>query len=187
MENAESVEVKQRDRDRFVSKNGECSCQYRASWGIACRHMLCVSTVTQYREKGVMAVLGGAVDKYWLPGLHSPQTPVDLIDASESLCVSDNEDFSSILLHAASGMNKEQRNREVNIMLGPLIDDTTRSQAVFNAFRDTFNDYVQRIGSSIGTEIRNPSKQTNKPGRKRRDRFPNQHDFIHGIKKSCKR
>jgi hypothetical protein len=169
-----------RSKGSFVSSTGDCTCQFRACWGIACRHVLYVSTITQHRENGVSAVLGGAVDNYWIPNWTPPTT----YSAEEVLYEDCNNEDDAVAMSTTSNdvMTQQQRSRQFHIMLGPLHEHVKRSQGNFNAFRDLFSEFTRRLGTSVGTEILNPCKPASKPGRKPRLRFANQHDRIIGIK-----
>jgi hypothetical protein len=80
-------------------------------------------------------------------------------------------------------MTAEDRRKGMSIMLAPLINDAAGSQSIFNIFLDIFPEFARQCGSKVGHSVLNPAKLKNKPGRKRKQRFLSQHDYINGKKK----
>jgi hypothetical protein len=173
------------DSEHFVDLHGGCSCQHMISRGITCRHILHVSTVIQFEQDGKPAVLGGAIDAYWLP----KATECSNIAASTDIglhaaAMTSSNVLDDLDVNNWSQMTPEQRRKEFLIMLAPLMDDVSRSQSVFNKVLATFPKFVEHCGSRVGTGVLNPPKATNKPGRKPTKRIRGQHDFIQGKKNS---
>lgn len=51
----------------FVSRSGDCDCQYKRSMGISCRHVIAVSTLLSKQGK-IRGILGGPAIPYWTVG-----------------------------------------------------------------------------------------------------------------------
>ncbi len=58
-------EMRRHSEGRIVGVSGVCSCQKFSSYGIACRHVIHVSSVTQYKIESTPAVIGGAFAEVW--------------------------------------------------------------------------------------------------------------------------
>ena len=60
----EGVDVESNMTMWFVSRSGDCDCQYKRSMGISCRHVIAVSTLLNKQGK-IRGILGGPAIPYW--------------------------------------------------------------------------------------------------------------------------
>ncbi len=154
----------------FVSTTGVCTCQFRTSWGIACRHVIHVSTVVQHKDSsGVLAVIGGSLTNYWLPSTYTPTT------TSSASATSAN------LLQKPSSTNNSTNDedyKECCAMMANLQQFMQQHQSSLPTIKKALTEIIGAVGAPLNCVVANPARPQNKPGRKPKARFPNQHDHM---------
>jgi len=144
-----------------------------------------VSTVTQFKQNGIVAIIGGALSTYWISAAQSALASTPQSSAIQPALASSTPNAVAAQVPAfdftaSSPTTKEERHQAIQIMIAPVIKAAIQSSSAFQRFQKGFQLTAQYFGGEVGTAVRNPQKPANKPGRKRVNRFKTQHDNIHG-------
>jgi hypothetical protein len=144
----ETIFDKSQPRERFVSTNGYCTCQFFCSWGIACRHVIYVSFIEQCGEGNdansfTPTVLGGSVSAYWLSKSAALTTSISIPSSQVALpSISSSSKKSSkglsLFLNLSNSENinnltAADRRRIMMQKLIPIVDASQHSHSKFVA------------------------------------------------------
>ncbi len=163
--------------EHVVSIDGQCTCLFRNSWGIACRHIIHVSTVTQHKDaNGQLAVIGGSFSPYWLQNqtVSEPNVPI----------VTSKEPAMPLVRTVVEAEPRSDRYQKCSMLQTLFFQHIKQHPSLLDEATILLRKACESIGAPTQCDVLNPAKPANKPGRKRQSRFPSQHD--HKKEKVCK-